>query len=180
MSNENPTPEEFTVLIFRGRIERLMREKNLSYVNALKEAVKGESPEEYAARNQRALQEVIAQLDSPEYFRRAMECMSDPDPISREAKRAKLREDNCNNLDLEALHRHVRDNQKRLEDSGVVPRTIWSIEDLPENSLQLPDAECPNCHRTKTTWCGQERSFTFWFCDYCGNSYTERVGTKRE
>lgn len=132
-------------------------------------------PLDYAARNARAVQQAIDQIQSPEYLQRVSEMLADPDPTSRQAKRAKQLEDNCGVLDLQALHRHVRDNNKRLEQEGIIPRTIGTLEDLPENSLLLANAICPQCSNSKTTWCGQEHSFTYWFCAFCGHSETQRA-----
>jgi uncharacterized metal-binding protein (TIGR02443 family) len=53
------------------------------------------------------------------------------------------------------------------------PLDIRTLEDLPENSVTLDGAICPQCDRKGTTWFAEENAVSYWFCDFCGHLESE-------
>ncbi len=119
-----PSGEELAIITHLGRLNRLVGQ-GMSPMEAaqqfLKEAAGEESPDEYAERNRRAMEEVEAWILSPEYMAKYEKALSEPDPVKKEAALADLKRENFAKLDMTAFHRTIAARNRQWKAEGILP-----------------------------------------------------------
>lgn len=115
-----PDAFELSLLSVVGRLRRLT-DTGMTLGEAAEKLLREETADEYLARNAAAMKAVDECLLSPEHLDRFAAAMSDPDPVARAARLADFKRETYAALDIEALHRHIRAQNKRMQAEGMLP-----------------------------------------------------------
>ncbi|WP_309387235.1 hypothetical protein [Cerasicoccus frondis] len=124
--DETPTPEEqrkmqLEMITLMGRIRREMATSGKSMEEVAQQFLQKESRQEYLDRNEDAVEQATQLMDNPEYMALFEKMLATTDPEEKEALGNKMREMAYYNVDIEALHRKVNANNRRLVAEGLLP-----------------------------------------------------------
>lgn len=75
----------------------------------------------YLDRNQKAIQAAIALFDDPDYLEIIEQIRSTSDPAAKQLLETNAKSYAGENVDLEALHRHINAMNRRNVEEGLLP-----------------------------------------------------------
>ena len=120
MADQEPSQDELWLITHLGRINRLVAD-GMTPIEAAAKLAADESADEYAERNQAAMEALEKRILAPEYMARFAAIQSEPDPRRKAELEADLKRENFAAIDMEAVHRTIRARNRQWKAEGVLP-----------------------------------------------------------